>query len=84
MQIPDILASISLEAGCGLVCLFILCFCFVKLVAFITGSHVVGILLILFGIYKLLRCVGTFALYPGCFSYVKADIEIRTSQRMYA
>lgn len=67
---------------CLLVLVFVACFLFVKLVAFITGWNVVGVLLLLFGVYKLLRAIGTFALYPGSIKYVQADYEIRGSQRI--
>jgi hypothetical protein len=50
-----------------------------------TGSNLVGIaaiLLIIYGIFKLLRTIGTFALYPGCIKYIKSDYEMRGSQRI--
>lgn len=82
MQIPQVLASISFEIGAFGCCLFTIAFLFVKLIQIITGTYLIGIVLIIFGVYKLLRGVGTFALYPGCFRYIKSDIELRGSQRI--
>lgn len=73
MQIPELVSSLSAELLCGLCCLFTIGFLFVKIVALITGWHLLGIAILLYGFYKLLRNVGTFALYPACFNYIKAD-----------
>lgn len=53
-----------------------------KLISLLTGYHIIGVLILLYGMYRLLRGVGTFALYPGCFAYVKSDYELRGSQRI--
>jgi hypothetical protein len=82
MQISDQFESLSLEIGCGLCLTLTIGFFFIKLVALITGWHLVGLLIFIYGIYRLLKYVGTFALYPGCFIYIKADIEIKSSQRI--
>jgi hypothetical protein len=82
MQVSDFVESLSIEIGCGICIVFTLGFFFVKLIALLSGSHILGIVIFLFAIYKLLRCIGTFALYPGCFRYIQSDIEIKSTQRI--
>lgn len=82
MPITEALASISFEIAAALCCIFTIGFLFVKLIQIITGTYLIGIFLIGLGLYKLLREVGTFALYPGCYRYIKSDIELRGSQRV--
>ena len=72
----------TFEIGCILTCLIFVLFLFVEFVAILTDSHLLGLLIIIFVIYLLLKYVGLFALYPGCFAYIKSDIEIRGSFKM--
>lgn len=54
---------------------------FISIIALISGSYVLGILLIVMLFAVLVWYLGKFAMYPGCFFLVKSDIEIRgTSQ----
>lgn len=67
----------------GLKCLLVIVVAiiglFVKFIAIVTSSYLLGILIILVLVGWLLRTVGCFAMYPGCFGLVKSDIEIRAS-----
>ena len=72
----------TLERAGILTCFLLILYLFVELVAAITTSHLLGVALLIFAFYMLLKNVGAFALYPGSFSFIQADIEMRGSQRM--
>ena len=55
---------------------------FLLIVKLVTGSFIVGILLLLTLLYFLLRAVGSFVMYPGSFFLTRSDIEIRMSREI--
>ena len=67
---------------CLLVILVAIVGLFVKFIAIITTSYLLGILIILVLVCWMLKTIGCFAMYPGCFALVKSDIEIRASGEM--
>ena len=58
---------------CGLVVLVTISYIFVKFIAIITGSNIVGIIILVYVIYKVLKLIGNFALFPGSLQFIKSD-----------
>lgn len=72
---------LSCSGLCILLSLLGIVLLLIKLIEIITTSYLIGIILIVMIIIWMLKNVGQFAMYPGSFSLVKSDIEIRgTSQ----
>lgn len=66
--------KLSLKLWGLLFCFLFILYLIVLFIAIITTSYLVAVLTVLFCFYMLLKNVGTFAMYPGCFGYIKADL----------
>lgn len=76
MQIPGALASFFKPILCGLCCIITIIFLLIKFAVFLTGTSFGGLIIvggIIYGIYRLLKLLGTIALYPGSIRYIQAD-----------